>query len=285
MAIKNAEPEQGEPGRAELPQFTSVPAGEISDILAQSPCAACTVRRQSVCASLDDLELECLAAIAHVVYLAPGATIFQEGDLADSLFNVTDGVVKLYKLLPDGREQVTGFLFPGDFIGLAVNDTYRYSAEALSNVRLCRMGRDSFNKVLAQTPKLEHRLFTVASNELAQAQDQMLLLGRKTAREKIASFFIQLAERQARARLAQAAWADEDASENGAEAAGAGEDRPDMVALPMGRAEIADFLGLTTETVSRTLTQLKTSGVIRLHDNHHVEIKDREDLRAIADGF
>lgn len=286
--------------RQDLPTFTSVPAGEISAKLANSPCAACTVRQQSVCASLDNHELERLAVIAQAVYVAPGATVFQEGDAADYLFNVTDGVIKLYKLLPDGREQVTGFLFPGDFVGLALNASYGYSAEAITDLRLCRMARGAFNDVLAETPKLEHRLFTVASNELAQAQDQMLLLGRKTAREKIASFFLQLADRQERSRLAQrqaagfADGADGPSRANGADTGvdtrmDTGMDKAEsemvIVDLPMGRADIADYLGLTTETVSRTLTQLKTDGSIRLLDHHQVEIHGRGALQDIAEGL
>ncbi len=262
--------------QSKLPEFAPLARDEISPALANSPCAACTVRQQSVCASLDDNELERLAAISRAMYVAAGSTIFNEGDPADYLFNVTDGVIKLYKLLADGREQVTGFLFPGDFIGLALKDSYSYSAEAISAVRLCKMKRSQFRDVLAVTPRLEHRLLSVASNELAQAQDQMLLLGRKTAREKIVSFFLQLAERRDKSRQAQI--------NAGAELESSKFDE-DVVELPMGRADIADYLGLTTETVSRTLTQLKTDGSIQLLDNHQVRLGGRESLREIAQGL
>lgn len=262
--------------QTKLPEFTPLAPEEISPALANSPCAACTVRQQSVCAALDDNELERLAGISRAMYVAAGSTIFNEGDPAEYLFNVTDGVIKLYKLLADGREQVTGFLFPGDFIGLALRDSYSYSAEALSAVRLCKMQRSQFREVLAATPRLEHRLLSVASNELAQAQDQMLLLGRKTAREKIVSFFLQLAERRDNSRQAQinagAQFADDEFDE-------------DVVDLPMGRADIADYLGLTTETVSRTLTQLKTDGSIQLLDNHKVRLSSRDGLQDIAQGL
>lgn len=224
-------------------------------------CGACSIRDLAVCAVLDDQELTRLASIAVTVTFADKQFILQEGDAAEALFNVTGGTVKLYKLMPDGRRMITGFLFPGDFLGLAHNDTYAYSAEASGAVRMCRFPRRRFESLLEEFPKLERRLLTDASNELAQAQDQMLLLGRKTAKEKIASFLIQLAERQHR--------------RGGPE---------NIVRLPMGRADIADYLGLTTETVSRTITQLKTAGAIRLQQGNIIQLTDGTDLTDIAEG-
>jgi CRP/FNR family transcriptional regulator len=285
----------------ELPGFTPVNSSDLDTGIRQSPCAACTVRQQSVCASLGDAELERLGAIAQPVDAAAGTTVFREGDPADYVFNVTDGVIKLYKLLADGREQITGFLFPGDFIGLALDEKFTYSAEAVAHSRLCKMNRGKFGDVLAQTPQLEHRLLTVASNELAQAQDQMLLLGRKTALEKIVSFFLQLAQRRDRSQLAVSkldARPDEGSMthaenivEPGIGQAGDEDSKlsdgisGDIIVLPMGRADIADYLGLTTETVSRTLTQLKTDGLIQLLDNNRVRLRDREELSQIAEGL
>lgn len=224
-------------------------------------CGACGIRDLAVCAVLDDIELTRLASIAVTVKFTDNQVILQEGDPAEAMFNVTDGAVKLYKLLPDGRRMITGFLFPGDFLGLAHNDTYAYSADASGNVRMCRFPRRRFEAMLEEFPHLERRLLTDASNELAQAQDQMLLLGRKTAKEKIASFLIQLAGRQRR--------------RGGPE---------NIVQLPMSRAEIADYLGLTTETVSRTITQLKSTGAIRLQQGHTIQLSNGSELTEIAEG-
>lgn len=226
-----------------------------------SPCGACTIRDISVCAALEPAELERLSAIISSVRFGARQTIFQEGDPATHLFNVVDGAVKLYKLLPDGRRQITGFVFSGDFLGLAMNDSYAYSAEAISEVLLCRFPRLKLEALLEEFPKMEKRLLGIASNELAAAQDQMLLLGRKTAREKIASFLLLLSR---------------GAAQRG---------RPgNPVGVPMNRTDIADYLGLTIETVSRTLTGFRNSGIIVMAGNDQVSIEARNELERIADG-
>ncbi len=225
------------------------------------PCGACPIRPLTVCAALEEEELSRLADILHTHRIEASQTIFGEGDAAASMFNVTAGTVKLYKLLPDGRRQITGFLFSGDFMGLSVNDRYAYSAETVTATSVCRFPRRKMDQLMDEFPKLQRRLFSMASNELAAAQDQMLLLGRKTAREKIASFLLTLAERAVRRGQ---------------------KDNP--VHVPMSRADIADYLGLTTETVSRTLTHLKSGGLIRLLEGSKIQIADMSELREMAEG-
>ncbi len=215
----------------------------------------------AVCSVLAPDELERLAAILVDTHLETGSAIFTEGDEAVSVFNVTGGSVKLYKLLSDGRRQITGFVFPGDFLGLAVRDRYGYTAEALEPSRLCRFPRAKLERLMLEFPHMKDRLFAMASNELLAAQDQMLLLGRKTAREKIASFLLQL-QRGAKRR----------------------HQPENPIRLPMGRNDIADFLGLTTETVSRTISALKRAGVIRLREGGNVEVRDQEGLQIMAEG-
>lgn len=229
---------------------------------AAEPCDGCDVRSLAVCSGLKPDELERLEAIKSTVRYRAGDICVQEGDAAAHLFNVTAGAIKVYKLLADGRRQITGFLFAGDFLGLTLNDTYAYSAEAVTNVALCRFQRPRFEALLAEFPKLEKRLLGVASSELAAAQDQMLLLGRKTAREKVASFLLQLQRRTAQVG-----------------------DSSGMVDLPMSRTDIADYLGLTTETVSRTITQLKTAGIVRLQGQGRIALARHETLRQMAEGF
>ena len=213
------------------------------------------------CGVLTDRELPRLVAILTHVVVEAHQPIIDEGEPADYLFNVTGGAVKLYKLLPDGRRQITGFLFEGDFLGIAMNDRYNYSAEAVGRVTLCRFPRRKLESLLDEFPKLEKRLLGMASNELVQAQDQMLLLGRKTAREKIVSFLLSLSDR---------------AVKRGSGAS--------PIALPMGRADIADYLGLTTETVSRTITQLKRGGTVRLLPGGQIELPDTSALHELAEG-
>jgi CRP/FNR family transcriptional regulator, anaerobic regulatory protein len=227
---------------------------------ASHPCHACEVRLLSVCGVLSCDELARLRSLGGMTRLAAGRPLIHEGDRAASVFNVVKGALKLYKLLPDGRRQVTGFLFPGDFLGITLEDEYAFTAEALGPSELCRFPRQPFLSFADAHPHLERRLYRLAAHELAAAQDQMLLLGRKTAPERVASFLLLLARR---------------AAERG--------ESPDLVYLPMSRTDIADYLGLTKETVSRTVTAFKTGGLIRLRENGYIAITDRPGLEDIAE--
>ncbi len=225
------------------------------------PCDACAARSFSACAPLNAEEQRRLAEIMKVVEVPAHRAIFEEAEPAEYVFNVTAGAVKLYKLLPDGRRQVTGFLFPGDFLGLVHNDSYAYSAEALAPTTLCRFPRRKLEALLDELPKLEQRLLGIASHELAAAQDQIMLLGRKSARERVVSFLLMLSEAAARR-------------------GGSGE----VVSIAMGRSDIADYLGLTIETVSRVFTELKTQGLVRLLGQKRAQLLKPKALREIASG-
>ncbi len=229
--------------------------------LVPSPCSACTVRHLTLCAPLEQEELFEVSKIVTSVELNPGEGLFDEGEEATQVYSVTAGAMKIYKLLPDGRRQVTGFLYAGDFLGLAAQDMYIYSAEAVTHAMLCRFPRKRLEELLERFPKLERRLLGMAGHELVAAQEQMLLLGRKTAKEKIASFLLSLSTR---------------AEQRGQPG--------NPISLPMSRTDIGDYLGLTTETVSRSFTLLKTSGLIALQPGGKVALSDLEGLREIAAG-
>ena len=226
-----------------------------------SPCVSCSIRETSVCGALAPDELERFSSIVMAQTFDQGETIFYEGDPATSLYNVTSGCVRLSKLLPDGRRQVTGFLFAGDFLGLAYVDSYAFTAEAITEVRLCLFPRGRFQALLDDFPALEKRLLGMASNELAAAQDQIVLLGRKSAKEKLATFLLNLSKRQS-------------ATLNGA-----------PVQLPMTRNDIADCVGLTTETVSRTFTKLTDEGLISLKTPHEVVLDGLDDMKDLAGDY
>lgn len=226
------------------------------------PCAHCDVRSVSVCSAIDDRDLNRLAEMAEVVNVESGRTFIDEGEKADAFFNITAGTARLYKLLPDGRRQITGFAGVGHFLGLAVSATYAFSAEAVDAVRVCRFSRPRLRRLLEDFPAMEQRLLDVAANELVAAQEQMLLLGRKTARERLASFLV--------ARSA------------GSTPCGPNQAR---LHLPMGRGDIADYLGLTIETVSRTLTRLKSEKLIEIPTTTDIVIRDRDGLEALAGGL
>lgn len=225
-------------------------------------CDACPVRSLAVCAVLEPQEIDHLAAIVSDLDLDNGQQIFEEGEPAEHVYTVTQGAVKTSKLLPDGRCQITGFLFPGDFLGLAHGADYAFSAEALGKTHICRFTKPRFMKVLDHFPKLEHRLLSDASSELAAAHSQMLLLGRKTASEKVASFLLMLFEKGAKL-----------------------EGSEDLIRVPMSRSDMADYLGLTTETVSRTITKFRKEGLIVLENDHTIRLSDAEALDDMAAGL
>ena len=229
---------------------------------AANMCASCDARSHSVCNAMPDGDIARLAAIATVTYAQPGTSFIQEGDPASHFFNISAGTVRMYKLLPDGRRQITGFAGVGHFLGLAVSDTYAFSAEAIDTVRFCKFSRARVRMLLDDFPVMEKRLQEVASTELVAAQDQMLLLGRKTARERLASF-LTLQSRQGTMC-------------NGARS---------RFALPMSRGDIADYLGLTIETVSRTLTKLRTEGFIEVPSSTEIAIRAPAALESLATGM
>jgi CRP/FNR family transcriptional regulator, anaerobic regulatory protein len=240
-------------------QTARAKAEAASDL--RGSCAACEIRELSVCSALNEVELARLRAIISSCKVQPGATVISESDPATDLFNVVRGTVKLFKLLPDGRRQITGFLFPGDFLGIALNDTYAYSAEAIEDLRLCRFPRKKLETLLVELPRLERRLLGETANELAAAQEQMLLLGRKTAKERVASFLVELSRRAVKRRHPAS-----------------------PLSVPMSRTDMADYLGLTTETVSRTLTQLRQAKVIALTGRNLIELVNMEGLLDLIDG-
>lgn len=237
---------------------------ELQPILDENhPCFGCEVRSAAVCHVLDCADLTTMRQMGWSIRLTPGQTLFHEGDPVTRVFTLTRGAMKLYKLLPDGRRQITGFIFPGDFLGISVDDEHAFTAEALSDSQLCWFPRNRFDAFVEATPLMERALYQMAAHELAAAQQQMVLLGRKTAEERVCSFFLTLAAQAEKVSGAEVRFVD----------------------LPMGRADIADFLGLTKETVSRVLAQLKNKRLIRLARLDRVEILDRHGLAEVAEGL
>ncbi len=227
---------------------------------AAQDCHACEIRDLTFCAGLDESEIATLSGIALRMHFTKRRVIFHEGDAAEMVYNVTAGAVRLCKLTPDGRRQITGFLLPGDFLGLGGRQGYAYGADSITNVELCRFRRDKLEKLFENHRQLERRLFKIANDELAIAQDQMLLLGRKTAKERLATFLINLSERE-ELRGGQGG----------------------VVYLPMVQEDIADYLGLTIETVSRTMSQLKRDRLIHQTTSHEFELPRIEELRHLAE--
>jgi CRP/FNR family transcriptional regulator, anaerobic regulatory protein len=233
-----------------------------ADLPGTHPCFGCDVRQSAVCGVLDCDKLARLRQGGSHSRLAAGQPLFHEGDDADRVYTITRGTLKLYKLLPDGRRQVTGFMHPGDFVGIALDNEYAFTAEALEPTQLCSFPGSRFDGFAEANPELERELYRLAAHEAAAAQQQFVLLGRKTAAERVASFFVSLAERSEKrqGRVASA------------------------IRLPMSRSDIADYLGLTKETVSRVISMMKRQRLIRSECGDSVAILDRFGLESLASG-
>lgn len=189
--------------------------------------------------------------------------LFCEWDDAGFVYEVLEGVVCCYRLCGDGRRQVLSFCYPGDLIGLVQGDFHRYSSEVLTPARIRRIPRSMLLKTAKERPELGQKLLRFATSELAVMQDHFALLGRKMAVEKVASFLLGIANRHI--------------SEG---------DTTVTFQLPMTRVDIADYLGLTLETVSRSMTKLKIAGAIDLPQSSTVVIRDifrLEDLAEASD--
>ncbi|HYH39885.1 MAG TPA: helix-turn-helix domain-containing protein [Azospirillum sp.] len=199
---------------------------------------------------------------AETVALEKDEVLFYEGDEARSVYRVVEGMVRISIMLADGRRHIVDFLQPGDMVGLSAGEEYAHTAEAVGAAKLVRMPRSRLEAAMDQRPALARKLLTRMQADLVAAHERLLLLGRKSVAERLASLLLLLRDRQP-------------------EAAG---EAPQRVALPMGRTDIADYLGLTIETVSRTFTKLRSSGLIRLVDTYTVEILDPERLDEIAAG-
>lgn len=224
-------------------------------------CENCDVRSLGICVALADDEQRRLKGIASMRQFEAGATIFSAEEAVTVMGTVVRGAIKTYKLLPDGRQQVVGFLFPGDFLGSAVFDTNRCFAEALSPVELCVFPHAPLQKLIREIPALEHQMLKLAHDDLDLAQEWMLLLGRKTAQERVATFLCLLFDKAKRRGHCGA-----------------------PIDLPMNRSEIADYLGLTIETVSRQLSKLKNAGIIAINGGHAIELRKAALLADVAAG-
>lgn len=219
-------------------------------------CDLCEVRERSICADLSPREFVQVEKTMARRHVAAGRAIMAEGEPNDSLYVITGGSFRLSKLLEDGRRQVTGFLFPGDFVGVRATKANAYTAEALEESLVCFFPHKFLDDIAADAPGVKDRLIARGQTEYHKAQDHIVLLGKKSAEERVVSF-IHLVDRAI------------------GEDAGPGKRR---VPLPMPRQDIADYLGLRLETLSRTLTSLKREG--RLFDLTRHEVVIAPELEA-----
>ncbi len=234
-------------------------------------CQHCTMRHAGLCATLTAPEMVQFNAMSHTKHFSAGQLIRLEGEPVSFYANVISGAAKTIKSTHDGRQQIVGLILPGDFIDRVFVEHAPCSVEAMSDMELCAYPRGRFEAIVKKDPDLEHRLLTLALDDLDQAEEWMLLLGRKTAREKVASFLLLLARRSHHFSCPHLV------SERQAFAG------PLTIHIPMTRNNMADYLGLTTETVCRQMTSLRKDGVIDLPDNHCFTCPDIERLEQEAD--
>lgn len=193
----------------------------------------------------------CAGVIATEYSYRKDEEIYGEGEPAEYVYQVIRGAVRTYKLLNDGRRQIGAFLLPGDVFGLDSGSAHRLTAEAIVDTTVRLVKRHNLEVAAGSNVKVAHNLWTMTASELRHAEDHMLLLGRKTAMEKVATFLLEMDRRLAKAG---------------------------MMALPMCRRDIGDYLGLTLETVSRTLSQLSDQGVLVFSSARQIVLRNRQRL-------
>jgi CRP/FNR family transcriptional regulator len=227
-------------------------------------CAHCCVRDAAICQSLPLGELDALNRLGRHRTIERGQALLWQGDESMVVGNVIEGVLKLSASTADGREQTLGIMFPSDFIGRPFGPTTDHSVVALTDARICTFPRSAFDEFAREHPELEHKLLRRTLTELDRTRHWMLLLGRKSANERVAAFLLEMATRLSGPR--------DDIAESGVI----------RFDLPFGRQDIADLLGLTIETVSRQITRLRDEGVIDTPNRRSVIVLDLEELRACA---
>jgi len=197
---------------------------------------------------------ETFAMMGAAMRFEHNAEIFGEGEPAEYFYKVVGGAVRTYKLLNDGRRQISAFHLPGDIFGVEAGEEHRFTADAIADTTVLVVKRSALIALAGRDNDVAKSLWTQATGDLLRAQDHMLLLGRKNAHERVASFLLEMSAR---------------------------EHTQESVELPMSRQDIADYLGLTIETVSRTLTVLENEAAIELPTSRRIVLRDRAALRRL----
>ena len=218
-------------------------------------CEECPIRHRAVCARCESDELKRLEEVKYYRRFEAGQTIIWCGDRMDFVGSVVSGVATLTQTMEDGRTQMVGLLLPSDFVGRPGRSVAAYDVTATTDLLMCCFRKSPFEALIEDTPHIAHRLLEMTLDELDAAREWMLILGRKTAREKIASLLSIIARRDATLHLR-------------------GKEGPVVFDLPLTREAMADYLGLTLETVSRQVSALRKDGVISLEGKRHVTVPD-----------
>jgi len=232
------------------------------------PCFTCPARQSELCSAMDDAHIQKLFSLAYRKHIDKGQYLFMEEAPSKYVYNITQGVIMLERIASDGRRQVISFSYPGEFIGLMVGKNYNIAARALTQAKLCRWDMRDLERLFTTYPALERQMRVIANRVLATTIDQVFILGRKNASEKLAFFLLQNYERQNKISLADIAMHDTA--------------RP-LISLPMSRTDIADHLGMTIETTSRAFSKFVRDGLIRRKTHTQIELIDLHGLKDAAE--
>jgi len=225
-------------------------------------CNSCPIRHRAVCARCESDELARLEQLKYYRSFQAGQTVIWSGDRMDFVASVISGIATLTQTMEDGRRQMVGLLLPSDFVGRPGRSTAAYDVTATTDLVMCCFRKKPFEELILSTPHISQRLLEMTLDELDAAREWMLLLGRKTAREKIASLLAIIARRDVSLKPRSKG--------------------PIVFDLPLTREEMADYLGLTLETVSRQVSALRRDGVISLEGKRHVTVNDFDRLLEVA---
>ncbi|MCL5777667.1 cyclic nucleotide-binding domain-containing protein [Limibaculum sp. FT325] len=228
-------------------------------------CEICNVHHLGLFAALGERSIDALGRISHRRQVPAGRVISSEGAPSREVHCLISGLVRLSKLLPDGREQIVGLMHPSDFLGCTFAETCSLTAVAIRDTELCSFDKAAFEALLRKDPDIEHALLTEVLHELDAARDWMVVLGRKSGIERVASFLLFVIRR---------------ADKLGCRHTLRGT-RP-VYELPLTRVDIGHFLGLSLETVSRQISRLVADGVIELIDPRRFRVRDIARLEELA---
>lgn len=222
-------------------------------------CSGCLSRHLAVCSAVPADKMYVIESAVGEMRLHAGAILAHEGAPRREVYTLTRGMMRRVRLLADGRRLVAGFILPGDFIGFSSGSHYRHTIEAVTECALCAFSMQEMKTLCKQLPELESGLLEHACTELDATRSGLMTLARLNPAERLAHFLIEIGERQ-RLRGGSAT----------------------EIALPMTRTDIADYLGLTIETVSRSFTRLRREDIIGLDGAHHVTLLDVAKLREMS---
>ena len=224
-------------------------------------CNKCQARFRGICSSLSNEQLSEISQSVKHAHYSKGQEVINFNEEANKVYNIISGSIRQYKILSDGRRQIVGFLFPGDFLGIPYEEKFTYYADTIEDTCLCVFSRQNFESYLVKFPTFEKEVLKKTSLKLSDAFEQNMLLGKKNAREKLATFLILLLKVQKNSK-----------------------NETNLFKIPMTREDIADYLGLRTETTSRMFTEFCTKDLIRFTDKNknYFQVKNLLQLRKIS---